>query len=733
MEGKDFKGLRALFPGVPEDLRRYVEGEILPRYEGSDPAHGAGHVRQVLENTGELLQGRGGGPPAGVHGGGLPRPGDRLFWPEGPRGHLRPAAAGGRGPGAVVQPGGDRDDGPGGGGPPGLCRGRSPGACTGRSSAMAGRGTSTRSGLSAGAWSTAGPASRTRTPAGRRPGRVEHIREKYGEGGLHEAVAPQPPEPGGPGNVAPVARHRGDRGGCAGGMDKTLYVSDLDGTLLGPDQRVSDFSRRRVINRLTGLGGGLHLRHRPVPALRGRGHGGGLPRACRSSSTTGPSSAGGACRETLLGRFIPPGGPWAGWRRPSARQGVSPLVYTLLEGEERVLWRPDRETPGVARYAASRRGDGRLAARGGGRAPLYRGEIFYFTLIGSREQLLPPVGGLPGGWGRSRACSRRRSTSPGSSGWRSSQRRPPRPGGPAWLKERLGCGRMAAFGDGPQRPAPVPGGRRRAGAVENALAPGEGRRHRGDPRGNREDGVARFLLADTAPALALGGEGRGVPGCGCTGRRTWRGLVRLFYETVHEVNLGGLLPGGGGRLGPLPGEGGPGRLGGIPCRSFHRGGGGRRGACGLWGTWTAPAIWTGSMSTRAFRDGGVASALAFALEGYARGPGGGGEVTVHASRTARPFFERRGYAACGGQAGSSGGGVALGELPDAQSPVKGGFPAGPGVWGVPPGGGVFFSQRGPRARVCSSASGGPFAGRLFCRGGAGVWGLKRALLPGTGP
>ena len=58
MEGKDFKGLRALFPGVPEDLRRYVEGEILPRYEGSDPAHGAGHVRQVLENTGELLQGR---------------------------------------------------------------------------------------------------------------------------------------------------------------------------------------------------------------------------------------------------------------------------------------------------------------------------------------------------------------------------------------------------------------------------------------------------------------------------------------------------------------------------------------------------------------------------------------------------------------------------------------------------------------------------------------------------
>ena len=45
---------------------------------------------------------------------------------------------------------------------------------------------------------------------------------------------------------------------------------------------------------------------------------------------------------------------------------------------------------------------------------------------------------------------------------------------------------------------------------------------------------------------------------------------------------------------------------------------------------------------RDFQGRGAASAIAEALEGYALGLGLG-RVTVHASRTARPFFQRRGY------------------------------------------------------------------------------------------
>lgn len=43
--------------GIPEELRRYVEEEVLPQYGQSDPAHGLGHIRAVLENSRELLEG----------------------------------------------------------------------------------------------------------------------------------------------------------------------------------------------------------------------------------------------------------------------------------------------------------------------------------------------------------------------------------------------------------------------------------------------------------------------------------------------------------------------------------------------------------------------------------------------------------------------------------------------------------------------------------------------------
>ena len=39
---------------IPQGLREYVEGEILPQYQDADPAHGIGHIRQVMENSREL-------------------------------------------------------------------------------------------------------------------------------------------------------------------------------------------------------------------------------------------------------------------------------------------------------------------------------------------------------------------------------------------------------------------------------------------------------------------------------------------------------------------------------------------------------------------------------------------------------------------------------------------------------------------------------------------------------
>lgn len=67
---------------------------------------------------------------------------------------------------------------------------------------------------------------------------------------------------------------------------------------------------------------------------------------------------------------------------------IYPMVYTYLGNVEKVLWMPDKENEGVKRYLNSRQGDKRfepVMTKSG----LYRGDMFYFTCIGEREELQP--------------------------------------------------------------------------------------------------------------------------------------------------------------------------------------------------------------------------------------------------------------------------------------------------------------------------------------------------------
>lgn len=41
---------------VADDLRRYVEAEIIPRYDGFDKAHGIDHARQVIDRSMEIAR-----------------------------------------------------------------------------------------------------------------------------------------------------------------------------------------------------------------------------------------------------------------------------------------------------------------------------------------------------------------------------------------------------------------------------------------------------------------------------------------------------------------------------------------------------------------------------------------------------------------------------------------------------------------------------------------------------
>lgn len=71
--------------------------------------------------------------------------------------------------------------------------------------------------------------------------------------------------------------------------------------------------------------------------------------------------------------------------------GISPLVYAFVDQAERVSWDVARENEGIRRYLSLRKGDKRLRPLENGKG-LYDGKIFYYTCIGEREELLPVYG-----------------------------------------------------------------------------------------------------------------------------------------------------------------------------------------------------------------------------------------------------------------------------------------------------------------------------------------------------
>lgn len=166
---------------------------------------------------------------------------------------------------------------------------------------------------------------------------------------------------------------------------KTLYVSDLDGTLLNREARLSA-NTLETLNRLIGDGlpftyatarsmhsarivaAGLQTRL-PVITYNGVFLQEAQTGEVLSKTVFSPEEV-----ETLAGLL--------------SRHPVSALAYALLDGEERVSWLPERENEGMRYYLSCRQGDERFRAVHSERA-LYQGEVFYITCIGERDALTP--------------------------------------------------------------------------------------------------------------------------------------------------------------------------------------------------------------------------------------------------------------------------------------------------------------------------------------------------------
>lgn len=165
----------------------------------------------------------------------------------------------------------------------------------------------------------------------------------------------------------------------------TLYVSDLDGTLLNPQAKLSE-KTISILNAL--IDQGVYFSYATA----------------RSFSSASLVTAGLRLSLPVItynGTFFVR--PQDGHilealtfdsfqvdyiRSVMERHGVSPLVYSLQDGIERVSWVHGRENAGVQSYLQSRAGDRRLNGLSD-EAELYRGSVFYCTLIGTKQELEP--------------------------------------------------------------------------------------------------------------------------------------------------------------------------------------------------------------------------------------------------------------------------------------------------------------------------------------------------------
>lgn len=168
-------------------------------------------------------------------------------------------------------------------------------------------------------------------------------------------------------------------------MEKTLYVTDLDGTLLNKNDRISPKSIK-IINDLVEKG--MLFTYATARSLVSASV------VTAGLSTNIPVIA-------YNGAFIfQPKSAEILSREDFSREEMNdaidvirtncicPLVYSFIDGIEKVSWISGRENDGIKRYLSLRKGDRRLRPVSDNEE-LYQGEIFYFTCIGERNELQP--------------------------------------------------------------------------------------------------------------------------------------------------------------------------------------------------------------------------------------------------------------------------------------------------------------------------------------------------------
>lgn len=166
---------------------------------------------------------------------------------------------------------------------------------------------------------------------------------------------------------------------------RTLYVSDLDGTLLNTNDSFSDYTIQ-TMNHL--IENGMLFTYATARSLSSasivtKGLTTNIPVIVYNGTFILNADSGEILSSTLFledeQQFI---------IQLLDKHHIYPLVYSFINGMEKVSWLPSTENEGMKRYLSLRKGDKRLNPVS---APeqLYEGDVFYFTCIGEKADLQP--------------------------------------------------------------------------------------------------------------------------------------------------------------------------------------------------------------------------------------------------------------------------------------------------------------------------------------------------------
>ena len=222
---------------------------------------------------------------------------------------------------------------------------------------------------------------------------------------------------------------------------KTLFVSDLDGTLLTKEENVSAYSLEHL-NAL--IARGMLFTYATARSV------GSAVRALRGLNASLPAVYynGGlvydvANRRTL--RFCCFDDPLKSYvLSVLGEYGIHPFVYGATHERETICWRQGFESFGMKRYLDRRQGDARLFACSSEEGLLAR-YVFYFKCIGPREQLEQAWNVLK--YDRRVICIYHQEMYQNDFWMEISPREATKASAVAFLKAHIGCEKLVCFGD----------------------------------------------------------------------------------------------------------------------------------------------------------------------------------------------------------------------------------------------------------------------------------------------